>query len=39
MKVLRPHRGQEGTSALELMMTISVIFFLMLAVIQVSLIS
>lgn len=32
-------RGEEGTSALELMMTISIIFFLMLAVIQVSLIS
>jgi hypothetical protein len=32
-------RGDEGTSALELMMTISIIFFLMLAVIQVSLIS
>jgi hypothetical protein len=32
-------RGEKGTSALELMMTISVIFFLMLAVIQVSLIS
>jgi hypothetical protein len=33
-------RGSEtGTSALELMMTISIIFFLMLAVIQVSLIS
>jgi Flp pilus assembly protein TadG len=31
--------GEEGTSALELMMTISVIFLLMLAVIQVSLIS
>jgi hypothetical protein len=35
----RRGRGEEGTSALELMMTISIIFFLMLAVIQVSLIS
>lgn len=35
----RCRRDDEGTSALELMMTISVIFFLMLAVIQVSLIS
>ena len=35
----RRGRGEEGTSALELMMTISVIFLLMLAVIQVSLIS
>jgi Flp pilus assembly protein TadG len=40
MKPRRRSRGsQEGTSALELMMTISIIFFLMLAVIQVSLIS
>ena len=31
--------GQAGTSALELMMTISIVFFLMLAVIQISLIS
>ena len=35
----RGGRGEAGTSALELMMTISIIFFLMLAVIQVSLIS
>jgi hypothetical protein len=35
----RGNRSEEGTSALELMMTISIIFFLMLAVIQVSLIS
>jgi hypothetical protein len=35
----RRNRGEAGTSALELMMTISIIFFLMLAVIQVSLIS
>jgi hypothetical protein len=35
----RRGRGEKGTSALELMMTISIIFFLMLAVIQVSLIS
>lgn len=35
----RRGRGEAGTSALELMMTISIIFFLMLAVIQVSLIS
>jgi len=35
----RGGRAEEGTSALELMMTISIIFFLMLAVIQVSLIS
>ncbi len=39
MKPGRRRRGQEGTSALELMMTISIIFFLMLATIQVSLIS
>ncbi len=35
----RRGRGEKGVSAIELMMTISVIFFLMLAVIQVSLIS
>jgi hypothetical protein len=32
-------KGEEGASALELMMTISLIFFLMIAVIQISLIS
>jgi hypothetical protein len=35
----RRNRSEEGTSALELVMTISIIFFLKLAVIQVSLIS
>jgi hypothetical protein len=39
MKVKAGRGSEQGTSALELMMTISVIFFLMLAVIQVSLIS
>ena len=38
-KFHRRRRGEEGTSALELMMTISIIFFLMVAVIQISLIS
>ena len=39
LKRRRGRRGEEGQSALELMMTISVIFFLMVAVIQISLIS